>query len=87
MTTLDKILVFNSLISLGAHMYMGTKWAQRRTNKEIRIIRNRIIKYHVKAGHEGRLKHCLDDACASLRKPVRPQDLRPVVPEAVRTES
>jgi hypothetical protein len=39
--------------------------------KEARAERNRIIHSHVKTGHEGRLKHCLDEACLSLRMPVR----------------
>lgn len=39
--------------------------------KEARAERNRIIKRHVKTGHEGRLKHCIDEACLSLRKPAQ----------------
>jgi hypothetical protein len=39
--------------------------------KELRAERDRIIHNHVKAGHEGRLKHCIDEACISLRMPAR----------------
>lgn len=45
----------------------GAKEAYREARKE----RNRIIRHHVKTGHEGRLKHCIDEACLSLRMPVR----------------
>lgn len=38
--------------------------------KRARTQRDHIIRMHVKGGHEGRLKHCVDDACASLRTPV-----------------
>lgn len=41
--------------------------------KEARAERNRIIHNHVKTGHEGRLKHCIDEACLSLRKPIHQQ--------------
>lgn len=64
-------------------------WLRRRAKKEIRHLRhshrkhrNAVIKHHVKADHKGRLKHCLDEACVSLRTPVvRSQELVPVVPE------
>ena len=52
--------------------------------KEVRAERNRIIKRHVKAGHESRLKHCPDLVCLSLRKPVLAQQ-EPV--QALHTES
>ena len=44
---------------------------------EARAERNRIIHSHVKSGHKGRLKHCIDDACASLRKPAPGQQEQP----------
>lgn len=49
---------------------------------EVRRERNRIIKHHVKAGHDSPLKHCMDVACASLRSP---QPVQPLVvqPEVV----
>lgn len=60
---------------------------RRRAKKEIRHIRrahrqhrNAIIKNHVKAAHEGRLKHCIDEACASLRNQ-KPGQLVPVEQE------
>jgi hypothetical protein len=52
---------------------------------EARRERNRIIHMHVKTGHEGRLKHCVDEACASLRKPAPVQHLE--LPEELHTES
>lgn len=50
--------------------------------KEVRLERNRIIHNHVKTGHEGRLKHCIDEACLSLRRPVHQQE-----PKALHTDS
>lgn len=47
---------------------------------ELRKERNRVIRNHVKADHGGRLKHCLDDACASLR--MRGLDHQGTVPVA-----
>jgi hypothetical protein len=89
MTTLDKILIFNSLISLIAHVYVAAKWVRKRTDKEVRLIRNHIIRNHVKADHGGRLKHCLDEACASLRTQAShlAQERQPVQAEQARTES
>lgn len=52
--------------------------------KEVRAERDRIIHNHVKSGHEGRLKHCIDEACLSLRKPV-PAQQEPI--QALHTES
>lgn len=39
----------------------------KKLRKEVRKQRNHIIERHVKAGHEGRLKHCVDIHCASLQ--------------------
>lgn len=36
-------------------------------DKGIRKERNRVIHIHVKTGHKSRLKHCIEDGCASLR--------------------
>lgn len=49
--------------------------------KEARAERNRIIKRHVKGGHEDRLKHCIDEGCFSLRKPVQNRE-----PQAFHTD-
>jgi hypothetical protein len=61
-------------------VWESISWLRRRAKKEIRHIRhyhrrhrNAIIKNHVKADHGGRLKHCVDEACASLRTPVLPR--------------
>lgn len=45
------------------------KYLFNKAEKETRAERNRIIQRHVKAGHKGRLKECLDEACLSLRTP------------------
>lgn len=58
----------------------GAKSAYREARRE----RNKIIKRHVKAGHESRLKHCVDELCFSLRKPAPSQ---PTVPQALHTDS
>lgn len=52
--------------------------------REARLERDRIIHNHVKTGHKGRLKHCVDEACLSLRKP-GPVQQEPV--QALHTES
>lgn len=53
-------------------------------DQQLRRERNRIIKNHVKTGHEGRLKHCADTACASLRSSGRPRpELLGVQPEVL----
>lgn len=68
MTTLDKVLICNSIISLIIHAVTFARWSESYAAKEMRKLRNNIIKHHVKTGHEGRLKHCADLACSSLRK-------------------
>ena len=73
MTLLDKFLIGNSFVSLTAHLYVVIKWSELHILKEIRKERNHIIKQHIKAGHKSRLKHCIDEACASLRKPMSVQ--------------
>lgn len=50
-------------------IWSGVKIVFKLGVKEVRAERNRIIHNHVKAGHEGRLKHCIDEACLSLRRP------------------
>lgn len=53
-------------------IWLGIKWfigrAEKELKKEVRRERNRIIHSHVKTGHGGRLKHCVDEACLSLRR-------------------
>jgi hypothetical protein len=63
-------------------IWIVIKWFGKRLEKEVRQERNQIIKTHVKTGHEGRLKHCVDEACISLRRPVQ----SPVPPQVVDTE-
>lgn len=67
-------------------IWSGFKWAFRRLEKEVRAERDRIIHNHVKAGHEGRLKHCIDEACISLRMPGLARQQQPVQ-QAPHTES
>jgi hypothetical protein len=84
MTTLDKILICNSMISLTAHLYVGIRWAKKNVDREARYFRNAIIYRHVKAGHKGRLKYCPDEQCLSLRTPASHQQataLQPVQAE------
>lgn len=50
----------------------------RRLEGDFRPERNRIIHQHVKAGHAGRLKHCLDVHCASLRNQLPGRQAPPV---------
>jgi hypothetical protein len=62
-------------------IWLGIKWfihrAEKELKKEMRRERNRIIHNHVKTGHEGRLKHCVDEACLKLRRPVQPLPEQP----------
>lgn len=67
-------------------IWVGMRWVAKHTFSELRKERNHIIRNHVKADHEGRLKNCLDEACASLRKPVLPQEVQPVQAETSRPE-
>lgn len=69
-------------------VWVGIRWVAKRVTTELRKERNRIIRNHVKADHEGRLKHCLDEACASLRMPGwhHSQELPPVASKQARTE-
>lgn len=67
-------------------IWVGIKILGRRGMSEMRKERNRIIHNHVKTGHGGRLKHCLDEACASLRNPASPQPV-PRGHSAARTDS
>lgn len=39
----------------------------KKVEDEARRERNRIIRHHVKTGHNRRFKHCLDGECSSLR--------------------
>lgn len=66
-------------------IWLLIKNAAKTAYKEARRERNRIIRAHVKAGHESRLKHCVDEACFSLRTPV-PAQVEPELP-GLRTES
>jgi hypothetical protein len=70
MTTLDKVLICNSLVSLIIHIYAIAWWVKKNVDREARYFRNAIIYRHVKAGHKGRLKYCPDEQCLSLRTPV-----------------
>lgn len=45
------------------------KFAVNNLEKETRAERDRIIHRHVKAGHKGRLKNCLDETCLRLQMP------------------
>jgi hypothetical protein len=74
-------------------VWESISWLRRRAKKEIRHIRhyhrrnrNAIIKNHVKTGHKDRLKHCVDEACASLRTPGLQSQELPTA-QAARTES
>jgi hypothetical protein len=67
-------------------IWLLIKNAAKTAYKEARRERNRIIRAHVKAGHESRLKHCIDDACLTLRKPVPVRQTEPEL-EALHTES
>jgi hypothetical protein len=44
-----------------------SKIVMKKLESEARKERNRIIHKHVKTGHWGRLKHCLDVDCSSLQ--------------------
>lgn len=79
MTTLDKILVGNSILSLSIHIFAVMRWTKKYADKEARYFRNAIILRHVKAGHTGRLKYCPDEQCISLRRPV-PHQAAPLQP-------
>lgn len=61
-------------------IWKGIKWCASAAYREARKERNRIIHNHVKTGHEGRLKHCIDEACLSLRMPVRQVQQGPQAP-------
>jgi len=59
------------------------KFVANRVEQETRDERNRIIEWHVKAGHKDRLKACNDPTCLKLRTP----ELEPVVqPEHYHSE-
>lgn len=45
------------------------KYFANRLERETRAERNRIIQWHVKGGHNGRLKSCTDPQCLRLRTP------------------
>lgn len=76
--------IIESTITYGiVHViWVGLHLVSKKIYAETRKERNRIIHNHVETGHQGRLKHCLDEACTSLRKPAMPQP-----EQAVRTES
>jgi hypothetical protein len=63
--SLEQIIVGTELVFI---LYIPRRVVNKLDN-EFRKERNRIIHNHVKTGHLGRLKHCADSACASLRKP------------------
>jgi hypothetical protein len=79
--------IFEATIMYGIVHLIGevTKRVVKKGVSEVRKERNRIIRNHVKADHEGRLKHCIDEACASLRKPAQPQPA-PLAEQAVQTD-
>lgn len=75
--------IAESIINYGIvnAVWVIIRWVVKRTASDIRKERNRIIRNHIKADHEGRLKHCLDEACASLRRSKQP--VAQEMPEAV----
>lgn len=75
--SMDQIIVGTELIFI---LYIPRKVVSRLDN-ELRKERNRIIHKHVKTGHLGRLKHCADRDCFSLRKPGFAQQLVDSQPE------
>jgi len=68
-------------------IWFSLKHISKEVTGELRKERNHIIRNHVKTSHQGRLKHCLDDACASLRMPGLHSEVQPVQPERAQSES
>lgn len=72
--SIEQIIVGTELVFI---LYVPKKLVSR-LDGEFRKERDRIIKLHVKTGHEARFKHCLEGECTNLQKSVSG---RPVGPE------
>lgn len=63
----DQLIVGTELVFLLWPARRIQQAMDRRLSSAYRRERDRKVTRHVKAGHEGRLKHCLDVDCFSLR--------------------
>ncbi len=63
------VTIIESVVSYGiVHgIWIGLKWLGEKGVSELRKERNRIIRNHVKSGHNTKLENCTNDSCPQLR--------------------